>query len=297
VENHLPFDVVHEGSLAEFEKSGKLAQYQVLIAPNIAVMSDEDAALLDRFVEKGGGLVATFETSLYSDGGKYRDGFGLKCLGAERVDRKQENMRSAYFRVSPSDGFRGFDDNVLAVLDKAYLYTAPKKGSSQSLSLIPPSNFGPPEKNYWTIETSHPGIIWNSYGKGKTAYFPWQPDRLFFFLSLPEHSALMAQAVERVMPEKRQVVTDAPEQVEVTLMRQEGTGKLSAHLVNFSGHSDKAFRMPLPIHDIQVSLAVDSEPSHARAAKLQQSLPVRCENGYATFTLPRLDMYEMVTLE
>ena len=47
-----------------------LAAFKTLILPNIAALSDGQCAQLREFVERGGGLVATYETSLYDESGR-----------------------------------------------------------------------------------------------------------------------------------------------------------------------------------------------------------------------------------
>ena len=55
-------------------------------------------------------------------------------------------------------------------------------------TFVGPTPYGPPEKCWWdeSLETDHPGLLWHTYGKGRTAYFPWPVDALFYGHSLPE---------------------------------------------------------------------------------------------------------------
>jgi hypothetical protein len=54
-----------------------------LVLPNIGSMSDKQCAAVSRFVERGGGLIATGVTSLYDGDGEARADFGLaSVLGA-----------------------------------------------------------------------------------------------------------------------------------------------------------------------------------------------------------------------
>jgi hypothetical protein len=46
---------------------GSIKRFRTLILPNIAALSDEQCAQLNGFVQQGGGLVATHETSLYNE--------------------------------------------------------------------------------------------------------------------------------------------------------------------------------------------------------------------------------------
>lgn len=50
----------------------------MLLLPNAACLSEEHMEVIRRFVENGGGLVASFRTSLYDEKGRRRPDFGLK---------------------------------------------------------------------------------------------------------------------------------------------------------------------------------------------------------------------------
>ena len=68
------------------------SRFSILILPNLAAMSDYQVAMVKRFVERGGGLVATGETSLFDEWGDRRPDYALADLfGAHVV-----NDNSAY---------------------------------------------------------------------------------------------------------------------------------------------------------------------------------------------------------
>jgi hypothetical protein len=204
-------------------------------------------------------------------------------------------MRSAYLRVTRRQDLPGFDTTDLVMLDRAFLTVEPRAGAEPSLTMVPPSRNGPPEVTYIDGETDHPGLLHYGYGRGRTAYFPWPVDHLFFDHSLPEHRALLAQAVATVSG-GRQVVATAPPQVEVVLSRRP-EGEYVLHLINHSGHQDRAFHDPLPIFDIRLSLALDgARPVCARALVADMDLPVSMDGERTCLAVPRLDGLEVVTL-
>jgi hypothetical protein len=41
------------------------------------------------------------------------------------------------------------------------------------LAYIPTCMFGPPEKSYYAVETTIPGMISKKYGKGKCVFIPF----------------------------------------------------------------------------------------------------------------------------
>ena len=66
----------------------------MLVLPNLAAMSDAQCAAVRRFVEAGGGLVATGETSLYDEEGRRRADFALAdLLGRARHRRAPRLLR------------------------------------------------------------------------------------------------------------------------------------------------------------------------------------------------------------
>ena len=63
------------------------AQFSVLVLPNLGAMSDAQVASVRRFVERGGGLLATGESSLFNEWGDPRPDFALADLfGAHVAD-------------------------------------------------------------------------------------------------------------------------------------------------------------------------------------------------------------------
>lgn len=310
VESQVPFDILPDSQLVAAEADGRLGRYDALILPNVAVLDDEQAAVLDRYVAAGGGLVATYETGRYSADGDVRSEQPLASLGAARVLSKRAGpstigvadarglerpMRSSYLRVTRRADLPGCDDTDLVMLDRAFLTVEARAGAEPSLALVPQSRNGPPEKIYFDDETDHPGLLHFEYGQGRTAYFPWPIDLLFYDHSLPEHRALLVQAVATVAG-GTQVTAEAPPQVEVVVSRRPN-GDHVVHLINHSGAQDRSFHDPLPIFDIGLDLAIDGPaPARARALVANKDIALDLADGRVRFRVPRLDTFEVVVL-
>ena len=76
IEARIPFEMVHDQLL----DAQHLAQFRTLILPNIAALSTKQCRQIEEFVQGGGSIVATYETSLYDEWGVRRKDFGLASL-------------------------------------------------------------------------------------------------------------------------------------------------------------------------------------------------------------------------
>jgi hypothetical protein len=164
------------------------------------------------------------------------------------------------------------------------------------LTLIPTAMFGPPEK-VWSdkVETTVPGLIFAEHGRGRVTYVPWDVGGLYYRHSSEAHRGLVADLVDRLLPAGRQVTTTAHPLVELTMMDQPARGRTLVHLVNGSGHHDTAYFPPLEIRDIRIDLPRDVRRAHAVA--LDRDLPIERNGQRRSFTVPRLQAYEVIVVE
>ena len=72
-------------------------QLSLLILPNLGVMTDNQVAGIRKFVEGGGNLIATGETSLYNEWGDRRTDYALGDLfGAHVTEKGMTGIRNYY---------------------------------------------------------------------------------------------------------------------------------------------------------------------------------------------------------
>ncbi len=74
IQERIPFDIIFDDNLKN------LSKYKVLILAGQKCLSDQDLGLITDFVIKGGGLVVTEHSSLYTERFLRRNNFGLKDL-------------------------------------------------------------------------------------------------------------------------------------------------------------------------------------------------------------------------
>ena len=294
-ENHILFDCAYGFILDDDNAEHFLEKYDLLILPGVASLSDKQIQVIDRFVEDGGSLLATGETALSDERGR----FGLKCLGVEKVEMKRDAMRSAYFRtrdMRQGEEVTGLKSGLI-FLDGSYLYTTLKEGAETLWNLVPPCIFGPPEK-VWIdkVESDLPGVIKYSYGKGETAYFPWNVGRLYYRHSSPGHEQAVLSMLMDLSNGERQIVTNAHPLVEIELSAN-SVGNHVLSLVNSSGHQSTAFFEPVPMHDIEVKMRLPQDVKSAFSLKLGKELDVWWESEYFCIRLGRLEVFDTIVMK
>src|SRR6266404_3563237 len=96
IEARIPFELVHDRLL----DAAHVGQFKTLILPNVVALSDGQCRQLQKFVERGGSVVATHETSLCDEWGARRNNFGLAGLfGVNFSGKIEARMQNAYLRL------------------------------------------------------------------------------------------------------------------------------------------------------------------------------------------------------
>jgi hypothetical protein len=292
-ENHILFDAAHD-SVLEDAADESLLKYDLLVLPGAACLSDRQIAAIDGFVRRGGKVLATGQTALYTELGRARDGYGLQCLGVEQVKTVREEMRSAYFRVHDHAKMACLADVDLVFLDGPYLFASLRPEAGTSLTLVPTCTFGPPEKvAIDQVESDLPGLVWYAYGQGQSAYFPWAIDALYHRHSSPGHGGAFMSALLALCPE-RQLVSNANPQVEFALFR--GQDGFVLNVVNTSGHHGTAFFSPVPMHDVEIKLGLPGPAKTATSLQLDKGLTVWHEDGRTCLNLDLLKLFDTIQI-
>ncbi len=268
-EQHIPFVV--SDNLRWLDDSTRA--FDVVVAPGGV------PAALDRYVREGGRVLAA--------------GTAPPAIPIAQVVGRRDAIQGAW-RVHDRALLPSLAGTNLLFLDGEFTEVVPLP--RPALTLIPPAMFGPPEK-VWAdkIETTIPGLVVADYGRGRIAWVPWDVGGHYYRHSSPGHAGLMTDLIDHLLPNGRQLKSDAHPLVEITLMRQPGKNRMLLHLVNASGHADTAYFGPVEMRDITVQVA--AEFRSARAATSNRNLPVTRDGRYSRIVIPLLTTYEVVVLD
>jgi hypothetical protein len=296
VKAHIEFDIIDESQLVMPNADRLLETYQLLILPNVALLSDAVCNKIDEFVEHGGKLVATYETGKFDEQGSKRASVGLSCLGVQEIVAQKVSMVNAFFRNANDDQFPSLRETGLIMLNGGYIYTSLQEGTQTLLNLVSEIEYASPEQECLEWETAHPGVISNDFGKGKAVYLPWEVDKLVYQFGIEDHSLLLEDLVRSLIGDNIIVETNAPSWLEVTLHYQAETKRWILQMVNGSGHDGVEFRDPVKMTDIYFRIKAEGIQS-VRSMMLRQNIDFQSSNGYVEFTLPKLELYDLVVIE
>ena len=309
------------------------AELAALVLPNVGAMSDAQCASVRRFVEEGGGLIATGETSLYDEWGDPRPDFGLADLfGAHATGSHHGTLgatdpsweawgRHTYLRLTPelragvygpaigteppATGkrhavLRGFEETDILPFGGRLEVVRPDQDGEVVLTFVPPFPIYPPETAWMRYPaTNLPGLVLRELpGGGRVAYLPADIDRCFARDNLPDHADLLANLVRWAARDRVPLRVDGPGLVDCHLYRQ--PGRLVVHLVNLSG----AGTWRAPVHElipigplrVRVQLPQDVSGKLARLLVAQAETAATVEDGWASFDVPSIVDHEVAVV-
>ncbi|MDP9366615.1 MAG: Tat pathway signal protein [Chloroflexota bacterium] len=260
----VPFLPIHADHV---ERDAAALNLAALVLPNVAALSGAQVAAVRRFVERGGGLLATGETSRFDKWGDARpdfalaDLFGAHATGAHHgttgaAERSWEEWAAhTYLRLSPElragiDGPRTGDEPpvagvrhpALADFDETDVVgfagrlsvVRAAEGAMVPLTYVPPFPIYPPETSWMRHpRTDLPALILNEPPNGgRVAYLAADLDRCYGRDNHPDHARLLANLVRWTARDRVPLAVSGAGLIDCHLYRQ--PGRLVLHLVNLS---------------------------------------------------------------
>ena len=229
--SQIPLDFV----LDEHLVGERLAPYQILFLSNSACLSDEQCAAITAFVQKGGRLIASSETSLFDELGYERNNFALAdLLGVDFVGRCSAGEEHGVAYVAHEDWmeehagdlvcFYGRDVEVSlkpgahAICTRSSL-SADKDDLKDGLSAYRPGG---------DHDTGQPAVVVNEFGRGRVIYLAGDVGGAYMNSPYPPLMRFVVGLVKQTPPP---VEIDGPQALEVTAAHRP-SGELMVHLIN-----------------------------------------------------------------
>jgi hypothetical protein len=305
VEARIPFEMVHDGLLDH----DHVSQFRTLILPNIAALSDAQCAQIREFVERGGSIIATYETSLYDEWGVQRKDFGLAPLfGASYAGSVEGPMLNSYLdlKKDPATGqyhplLAGFEDagRIINGIRKVHVTPLDEKAFSP-LQVVPTYPDLPMEECFPPAKKTHePGVFVRQEGQGRVLYFPWDIDRTFWEVLNFDHARLLRNAVLWATDEPAPLSVEGRGILDVSVWEQKQS--MTVHLVNLTNPMmmKGPLREVIPLSSQKVSVRIPEGRRVVKARLLVAGNDVHYgeEHGVITIEVPTIDVHEVVALD
>ena len=172
------FDFVHEDRL----EPEQISRYRALLLPNIAMLSDRQCQQIRDYVQAGGSILATYQTSLYDEDLNERPDFGLAdLLGINKAGEAiGSNGNSYYGRIERQHPIlQGFTETNW--LPGAQNRMPIKPIPNPVLTVVPGFVQYPPELAYPPVpHTDEPAVVLRETSSSRIAYFPGDIERTFW---------------------------------------------------------------------------------------------------------------------
>jgi len=287
---HVPFDVIDDDAV----ERGELGRYRAVFLPNVACMSDEAARQLTEYVRNGGGVFATFETSLYDAFGQRRKEFALReALGVSSAGKiagaRAYDFMSAVFQ---NDLVAGLPKPL--ILSPVYYARVHAAGATPVVRYLE-KRLGP----YREIPpvSEDPALTVNRLGKGTVVYASGDLGNTIANLHMPDSLVLVENAAAKLAPGGPRL-EGAPETVEFVHRSQGGGARHIFHLVNFSGAMTRPIREVFPVSGARLVLPPGITMKLAYALMAKRALAPRAgKTGAIELALPEFGEYEAVVVE
>ena len=305
----------------------------LLILPNLGVMSKAQVDSVMRYVERGGGLIATGESSLYNEWGDLMPDFALGDLFGTHIDKTRQtnpgmSLRKhsgetyhTYLRLTPelrknSDGpqtgleppvygerhpvLKGFDETDILSFGGLLNPVKTDIGVEVPMTFIPPFPVYPPE-TAWMREpkTDIPGLVLKSLSNGsRVAFITADLDRQFARNNLPDHGNLLANIIRWASKDDIPLTVDCAGLIDCNLYYQ--PGRMILHLANLT--SAGTWRQPvdefIPVGPVRVGIRQlkDVTGKSLNLLVSGQKVPVSIENGWIKFRINSISDHEVAVI-
>jgi hypothetical protein len=317
IEARIPFEMVHDQLL----DAAHVGQFKTLILPNVVALSDAQCRQLHEFVERGGSVIATHETSLCDEWGVRRKNFGLAGLfGVNYGGKVEARMQNAYLRLEHEltrrhPLLKGLEDAPRIIHGVSRVEVEPRETfPPMPLTLIPGYPDLPMEKVYPRVartdiaqvflrEFQLSDTVVPSRGivprpGGRVIYFPWDIDRTFWEVLSVDHFKLLRNAVEWATNEEPPVTVTGPGVLDVTVWRQKNS--LTVHLVNLTNPMmmKGPVRELIPVGEqkVRVRLPDGAKPRKLHLLASGRALRFGRNGSYLSVTVPSILDHEVVAI-
>ena len=238
IESHIPVEFVFDETVT----LETLSRFPVIFLANTAILDQREIELIRHYVEQGGRLLATFETSRFDVGGREQPELGLSQVLGVRYQRKTE-FNANYFRLPAgvfSEGIHPDWDIFIQGPNNVVAATVGESAGELKIAFHDrdlTTHMGhAPHNSPW--KAVGPAVIVHRYGKGQTIYVPFSPEAAYLGnYPLVEHRLFVRNLIRSLSP-TLPISIEAPLGIESIITEDKANRRYIVHLVSFTGVRD-----------------------------------------------------------
>lgn len=273
-----------------------LSLFRVLILPEGVIYDDNLLDVVTGFIKMGGHVIA--------EGTLPEEDRILSLAGVAKGMYRSGHLGASYIRFEPGAGMlqRNMEQTELIPHSGAVVYCRPKDSKTQVLAtLVPPFSpvegaGAPPERASLAVShTDIPLAMRCNHGSGSFLYFPFQLSWLSNAYKLAEHFQMIENAIDMLLDGEKRLEITHYQGLQASLFRKENM--VFIHLVNGAGR--RPLTVNTPLVEINMKLKMEGKGT-VRQVKLlisEQNLPFVESEGYISFNISRLDVWDCVRVQ
>ncbi len=271
------------------DTNADLSGYKLLILPDVSSYTKEAIEKIKDFAKNGGKIIATAD-ALVKDGEFFLD-FGAEYKGENEFNPTYfipefptVNGKTEYVMRCNFNKFQVTDGEIVAYMQNPYFNRTLEHFCSH---MHTPNN----------PEDAFPGAVIN----GNIAYIGWD---IFFAYANHGHlcfKELFTYILKRMLGDEITVFTDVPDKAVVTYTRQESEKRNILHLLfahtTLRGKNTEVIEDTVPLYNVKCSVKCDNIPSEITLVPSNEPLDFEYINGRAEFTVPQVNIHQMVEIK
>lgn len=297
VEARLPFELLSDQVLTK----ENLDRFKVIILANASCLSDAQNEAIRAYVERGGSVVASYETSLRDEFGKKRNEFGLSdVLGAKFVSGPRGIVKNTYVALSGAHPVnQGYEGAERIMGGTRLIHADPTGNATAPFLYVPDFPDLPMEEVYPRKAPEGAAVIARETGKGgRTVYIPWNIGEIFWEVFAVDHGKLISNAVSWALGKTPRVTVEGPGVIDMAL-RDSAEG-IAVSLFNLTNPMmmKGPIRENYPLAAQTVSVEIPKGRSLAKAwlTVTDRAANFSVKDGRAQVEVPDIERLEVVHL-
>lgn len=286
-ESQIPFDLVSDFGIT----SEKVKKYKVIIIPNVLAFDENAESVIREFVGNGGLIIAELGASLYNFKGEKNSNFALSdVFGISTSGQYKRHRNYNYFFIDPESEISRGTRTSLFPLPLLSIDIHPNSDTEILGKALEdfPGVYVPLTNPKDTLITRH------RFGNGEAIYFAGGMGQMYTDYHVREYKMFVNNIISDHIKDRIKF-EDAPTHLEVVLREQEG--RMILHLVNYQVGPTRPFEKLTPVYDLKIKIPESWKIKNIYSRGLNTKLKSKRSDGKREYILPKLNEYDILTLE